>query len=111
MSASVGSWLAVEVRSGRIRPLPVPLLIQQLIGSSEKERWSMNRSSAAISSAAFFVAAPGTVVGLIPWLITGWEIHQPVAGAPMPIAPTQQLVVSGFKRIDALERAHTAFGH
>ena len=28
---SVGSWLAQEVQAGRIRPLPVPLLIQQLI--------------------------------------------------------------------------------
>src|SRR6266498_4620938 len=29
---SVGGWLAAEVRTGRIRALPVPLLIQQLIG-------------------------------------------------------------------------------
>jgi AcrR family transcriptional regulator len=29
---SVGRWLAVEVRAGRIRALPVPLLIEQMIG-------------------------------------------------------------------------------
>jgi len=29
---SVGGWLAAEIRAGRIRALPVPLLIQQLIG-------------------------------------------------------------------------------
>jgi AcrR family transcriptional regulator len=29
---SVGGWLAAEIRAGRIRGLPVPLLIQQLIG-------------------------------------------------------------------------------
>lgn len=29
---SVGGWLAAEVRAGRIRPLPLPLLVQQLIG-------------------------------------------------------------------------------
>lgn len=34
----------------------------------------MHKSKAAIGTAAFFVMAPGTVVGLIPWLITGWEI-------------------------------------
>lgn len=34
----------------------------------------MQKSTAAIASAAFFVVAPGTVVGLIPWLITHWEI-------------------------------------
>lgn len=29
---SVGAWLAAEVRAGRVRPLPMPLLIQQLVG-------------------------------------------------------------------------------
>jgi protein-S-isoprenylcysteine O-methyltransferase Ste14 len=87
----------------------------------------MRRSTAAISTAAFFVVAPGTFVGLIPWLITGWKFHEPLpywvaaqavgillicggliplvhafvqyvkaGGTPMPIAPTQHLVVSGF---------------
>jgi protein-S-isoprenylcysteine O-methyltransferase Ste14 len=87
----------------------------------------MRKSRAAIASAAFFVVAPGTVVGLIPWLITRWEIAEstPVwqiivgvvviavgvippahafaqfvkaGGTPMPIAPTQRLVVTGFNR-------------
>lgn len=87
----------------------------------------MRRSAAAVSSAAFFVAAPGTLVGLGPWLITRWEITgstpgwrmvlgavlivtgliPPVhafvqfvraGGTPMPIAPTQRLVVNGFNR-------------
>lgn len=89
----------------------------------------MRRAQAALGSAAFFVVAPGTVVGLIPWLITRWELHSPaphweiarVAGAllivvglippvsafveftkaggtPMPLAPTDRLVVTGFNR-------------
>lgn len=87
----------------------------------------MRKSRAAVASAAFFVVAPGTVVGLIPWLITRWEIppSTPVwqmilgallivaglippahafiqfvkaGGTPMPIAPTQRLVVTGFNR-------------
>jgi protein-S-isoprenylcysteine O-methyltransferase Ste14 len=89
----------------------------------------MQRSTAGIASAAFFVVAPGTVVGLVPWLITRWEItgsglpwrllqaigvvlivaglippaHAFVqfvkaGGTPMPIAPTQRLVVTGFNR-------------
>lgn len=32
MLGSVGAWLAAEVDAGRIRPLPLPLLIQQLLG-------------------------------------------------------------------------------
>jgi protein-S-isoprenylcysteine O-methyltransferase Ste14 len=83
-------------------------------------------STAAIGSAAFFVVAPGTFVGLGPWLITHWEIPgssplrvifgvvlivvgliPPVhafiqfakaGGTPMPVAPTERLVVTGFNR-------------
>lgn len=89
----------------------------------------MRRSRAAVATAAFFVVAPGTVVGLIPWLITRWEFREPLpywivaqavgvllicaglapvvhafaqfsraGGTPMPIAPTQHLVVSGSNR-------------
>ena len=86
----------------------------------------MRTSTAAIGSAAFFVVAPGTFVGLGPWLITHWEIPgssplriifgvvlivvglvPPIhafiqfvkaGGTPMPIAPTERLVVTGFNR-------------
>ncbi|BDX33378.1 hypothetical protein TUM20985_39250 [Mycobacterium antarcticum] len=34
----------------------------------------MRRSTAAAGTAVFFVVAPGTVVGLLPWFITRWEI-------------------------------------
>jgi len=37
----------------------------------------MRQSSAALGSAAFFVAAPGTVVGLGPWLLTRWRLPDP----------------------------------
>jgi protein-S-isoprenylcysteine O-methyltransferase Ste14 len=84
-------------------------------------------STAAIGSAAFFLVAPGTFVGLGPWLITHWVVPgsspplrvvlgwvlivagliPPVhafiqfakaGGTPMPIAPTEHLVVTGFNR-------------
>lgn len=89
----------------------------------------MHRSHAAIGSAAFFVLGPGTVVGVVPWLMTGWEFREPLpywavaqlagvmligvglmppahafiefaraGGTPMPITPTEHLVVSGFNR-------------
>jgi protein-S-isoprenylcysteine O-methyltransferase Ste14 len=75
----------------------------------------------------FVVLEPGTVAGLIPWLLTGWEVHDTwpplrvvgvfliVAGVgvllhafarfvvegigtPAPVAPTQHLVVGGLYR-------------
>jgi protein-S-isoprenylcysteine O-methyltransferase Ste14 len=39
----------------------------------------MQRSAAALGSAVFFVAAPGVVAGLVPWLITGWQVQKPIS--------------------------------
>lgn len=87
----------------------------------------MTRTEALIGSAAFLVIAPGTVAGLIPWLITHWRIQDGASanltiagivliipslalliecfvrfalsgGTPAPITPTQHLVVTGFYR-------------
>ncbi len=33
---------------------------------------------AAAGTAAFFVLAPGVVAGLVPWLLTGWEVDEPL---------------------------------
>lgn len=85
----------------------------------------MNRSDALIGSAAFFVLAPGTIAGVIPWLITKWRFGEGAStsgsvfsgivivlslalliecfvrfavkgqGTPAPLAPTAKLVVSG----------------
>lgn len=38
----------------------------------------MHKRSAAVGSVAFYVVGPGTVVGLVPWLITRWEMREPL---------------------------------
>ena len=38
----------------------------------------MRRTTAAVGSAAFFLAAPGVAVGLIPWLLTCWQAREPL---------------------------------
>jgi protein-S-isoprenylcysteine O-methyltransferase Ste14 len=87
----------------------------------------MRRLWAAVGSALFLVAAPGTVAGLVPWLLTGWRsTHPPLplvalgvllvaigaavllhafarfvsegVGTPAPVAPTEELVVGGMYR-------------
>ncbi|WP_228004929.1 hypothetical protein [Amycolatopsis sp. YIM 10] len=40
----------------------------------------MRKTKAALLSAGFFVVAPGTVVGLIPGLISRWEFRLPLPG-------------------------------
>src|SRR6188768_2983828 len=81
----------------------------------------------ALGSGLFLVVAPGVVAGLIPWWLTGWEAgttRPPLQmlgafllvagvivlvdafvrfvvegiGTPAPVAPTQELVVSGLYR-------------
>lgn len=89
----------------------------------------MKRAPATAISIVFFVAAPGTIAGLLPWAITRWKFQRPVGGwtamrilggvmivggmvptvsafaefvkaggTPVPLAPTERLVVSGFNR-------------
>jgi protein-S-isoprenylcysteine O-methyltransferase Ste14 len=50
---------------------------------------------AALASAAFFVVAPGTFAGLVPWLITGWEIAESGAGWRVVQAVGVVLIVVG----------------
>lgn len=38
----------------------------------------MRKQGAAIGSTVFFILGPGSVAGLVPWLITGWQ------STPMP---------------------------
>ena len=82
----------------------------------------------AVFTAVFFVLAPGTMAGLVPWLITDWDrLDQGVGpadvaggllivlgvvavvacfvrfvaegrGTPAPVAPTAELVVGGLYR-------------
>ncbi|MGH2839624.1 MAG: methyltransferase family protein [Solirubrobacteraceae bacterium] len=87
----------------------------------------MTRRRAALGSLAFLVLVPGTVAGVLPWALTGWEARSPwpplqvvgmalvAAGAgvllhafarfvvegvgtPAPVAPTERLVVGGLYR-------------
>ena len=87
----------------------------------------MSRTRAAIGSVVFLVVAPGVVAGIVPWLLSGWSMHDwwlPVRvlgglmigaglavllhafgrfvvegiGTPAPVAPTARLVVGGAYR-------------
>lgn len=88
----------------------------------------MRKDVAAAASTVFFALAPGTVAGLVPFLLTGWHVSHRywlpvrvfgavliVAGAavlvaafarfvregigtPAPVAPTANLVVGGLYR-------------
>lgn len=42
----------------------------------------MSKTQAAVGSAIWFVLAPGVVAGLVPWLLTRWEIREAVGYGP-----------------------------
>ena len=88
----------------------------------------MQKRSALSGTSVFFAVAPGTVCGLVPWLLTGWHSGQDYGiaartagwilvaagaavlllafarfvteglGTPAPVAPTEHLVVGGLYR-------------
>jgi hypothetical protein len=47
----------------------------------------MQRPSAAAGSTVFFFLAPGIVAGLVPWLISGWDVRWP-RSAPAVVVMT-----------------------
>jgi protein-S-isoprenylcysteine O-methyltransferase Ste14 len=57
----------------------------------------MRRPTAAVGSAVIFLVGPGSVAGLIPWVLTeGWQVRQPVPyWAPMRVLGVI-LLVSGL---------------
>src|SRR5215470_19428673 len=40
----------------------------------------MRRFWASLGSLVFFIIAPGTILGVIPWSLTGWRIGPPFFG-------------------------------
>jgi protein-S-isoprenylcysteine O-methyltransferase Ste14 len=39
----------------------------------------MQRSAAGVATAVFFIVGPGVVAGLVPWLISGWQVSGPMS--------------------------------
>jgi len=65
----------------------------------------MRKPTAAVGSAMFFLAAPGVVMGLIPWLLTGWQAREPLPyWAPMRVLGAILLVAGLITLIRAFVR-------
>jgi protein-S-isoprenylcysteine O-methyltransferase Ste14 len=68
----------------------------------------MRKMAAAIGSALFFVAAPGSVAGLVPWWLTGWQFAWPLPEVTHPlIAPVR--VIGGLIIVTAVAVLLAAF--
>jgi protein-S-isoprenylcysteine O-methyltransferase Ste14 len=56
----------------------------------------MRKFWSVIGSAVFFVIAPGSITGLLPWSINGWQFHPAFFGLEWSRAIGAILVVLGF---------------
>ena len=65
----------------------------------------VQRTLAVLGSAAFFVAAPFTLGGLIPWAITGWRLLPPFLGLELTRGVGAMMILAGVPGIvDAFAR-------
>jgi protein-S-isoprenylcysteine O-methyltransferase Ste14 len=48
------------------------------VASGVRETCLVRKARAAVGSLIFLVVAPGVVAGLVPWLLTGWEVEEPL---------------------------------
>jgi len=87
--------------------MPVQTEMRQPSSPNRRERMTaMQRTSAAVGTSIFFVLAPGTIAGLIPWSLTGWHPHHTQASAWIPfrvlgaalIAAALPVLVAAFVR-------------
>ena len=58
------------------------------------DRWHALLS--ALGSAVFLLIAPGTVAGLVPWVITRWRVQAPSMDFPLLRAAGVLLIVAGI---------------
>ncbi len=65
----------------------------------------MRRPTAAAGSALFFAIAPGVVAGLVPWWLTRWRVHGPLAHwAPVRVAGLIMLILAAIVLVQAFAR-------
>jgi protein-S-isoprenylcysteine O-methyltransferase Ste14 len=55
-----------------------------------------SRAAAVAGSAAWFLIAPGTIAGLIPWLISGWRFRQDFGASNLLQAIGALLIAAGL---------------
>jgi protein-S-isoprenylcysteine O-methyltransferase Ste14 len=65
----------------------------------------LRRPIAAVGSAVFFLVGPGIVVGLTPWLLTDWQVREPLPyWVPMRVLGVVLLVAGLIVLIQAFVR-------
>jgi protein-S-isoprenylcysteine O-methyltransferase Ste14 len=65
----------------------------------------MRRPAAAVGSVVFFLVGPGIMAGLIPWLLTGWQMREPMPyWTPMRVLGVVLLLAGLIVLVEAFVR-------
>lgn len=56
----------------------------------------MSRTESLLGSAVFLILAPGTVAGLLPWLIRRWSPPSPLLEGPLPMLAGALISLAGL---------------
>ena len=66
---------------------------------------AVQRTIAVLGSAVFFVVAPCTLAGLVPWSITGWQLRPPFLGLELTRGIGAIMILAGVPGlVDAFAR-------
>ncbi len=65
---------------------------------------SGGKLSAALGSALFFAVAPGTIAGLLPWLISGWRPTEPPPALPIRVLGGLLILAGLVELVEAFAR-------
>src|SRR4026208_395677 len=66
---------------------------------------AVERTIAVLGSAVFFVVAPFTLAGVVPWSITGWQLRPPVLGLELTRGIGAIMILAGVPGVvDAFAR-------
>ena len=60
---------------------------------------AVQRGIAVLGSAIFFVVAPCTLAGLVPWWITGWQLQPPFLGLELTRGLGAMMILAGVPGI------------
>ena len=64
----------------------------------------MTRARAAAGSLVFLLLAPGVTAGLVPWLLTGWEVDESFAWLPLQLLGALLIVAGAAVLLHAFAR-------
>jgi protein-S-isoprenylcysteine O-methyltransferase Ste14 len=75
------------------------------MSSQQVSGTAVQRTIAVLGSAAFFVVAPFTLAGLVPWWITDWQLRPPFLGLELTRGIGAMLILIGVPGVvDAFAR-------